>query len=247
MIADVHCHLNFDRFKKDRDEVVRRALIAGVVEIIDSGFDHISNEASLKISERYENIRSTLGLSPNRIGKSDYRFVISQIEENVHRIVGIGEVGLDLKKCPIPLRKQKEIFSKFITLSEELELPLIIHARKAEDKAFDMVKGRDITVVFHCYTGSPNLAEKIVDEGFYISISTLVCISDNVRKVAERIEIENMLLETDSPFLSPFKGRNEPANVIYALKEVATLKESNQEDLAKVIMKNVERVFNTYA
>ena len=65
MIADVHCHLNFDRFKKDREEVIRRALIAGVVEIIDSGFDHVSNEASLKISERYENVRSTLGLSPN--------------------------------------------------------------------------------------------------------------------------------------------------------------------------------------
>ena len=243
-IADIHCHLNFDRFK-DRDEVIRRAIISGVVEIIDSGYDFHSNEKSLSISESYKHVHSTFGFSPNRIGKADHRYVIDQIKENADKIVGIGEVGLDLKKCEVKIERQKEIFLEFIDLAEELGLPLIIHARKAEDKAFDLLKNRDVIAVFHCYTGSPSLAENITDSGFYISISTLVCISDDVRKVAEKIDLNRLMLETDSPFLSPFKGRNEPANVVYALREVAKLKETDESEVAAEIMRNVERVFNT--
>ncbi len=173
-IADIHCHLNLDRFNRDREEVIRRATISGVVEIIDSGYDFNSNEKSLCISGKYKQVHSTLGFSPSKIRREDHRFVLGQIRDNRDKIVGIGEVGLDLKKCEVPIEKQKEIFLDFIELAEEIGLPLIIHARKAEDKAFDLIKNMDIKAVFHCYTASPSLAENISNSGFYISISTLV-------------------------------------------------------------------------
>lgn len=244
-LADVHCHLNFDSFNRDRDEVIRRAKVSGVVFLIDSGFDYPSNERSLRVSESYEGfVFSSLGFSPNRIGKSDPRYVTNQIEEYRDRIVGIGEVGLDLKKAKASYEEQKEIFLQFVELAEELDLPLIIHARKAEERAFDLIKNRDVVAVFHCYTGSENLVPRIVDSGHYISLSTLVCFSENVKKIAEVIDEERLLLETDSPFLSPIKGRNEPANVRMAYETVAEIKEMEVDELSIKLIKNAREIFD---
>ncbi|NOY10606.1 MAG: YchF/TatD family DNA exonuclease [Archaeoglobi archaeon] len=244
-LADVHCHLNFDSFNRDRDEVVRRAKVAGVVFLIDSGFDYTSNERSLRVSGSYEGfVFSTLGFSPNRIGKSDPRYVANQIEENRDRIIGVGEVGLDLKKAKASYEQQKEIFLQFVELAEELELPLIIHARKAEERAFDLIKSRDVTAVFHCYTGSTSLVGRITDAEHYISLSTLVCFSDNVKRIAEVVDVDHLLLETDSPFLSPVKGRNEPANVKMAYETVASLQGVGVDELAIKLIKNAREVFD---
>lgn len=243
--ADIHCHLNFDSFNKDREEVIQRAKIAGVVFIIDSGFDYPSNERSLRVSRSHDGfIFSTLGFSPNRIGKSDPRYVVNQIMENGESIVGIGEVGLDLKKAKASYEEQKEVFLMFVDLAEELDLPLIIHARKAEERAFDLIKSRDVVAVFHCYTGSDALISRITDAGHYISISTLVCFSDNVKRIAEVVDVDHLLLETDSPFLSPVKGRNEPANVRMAYETVADIQGIDADELAIKLIKNVREVFD---
>ncbi len=244
-LADIHCHLNFDSFNKDRDEVISRAKVAGVVFIIDSGFDYPSNERSLRVSRSHDGyIYSTLGFSPNRIGKSDPRYVVSQIEESRDEIIGIGEVGLDLKKAKASYEKQKEVFMEFVDLAEELDLPLVIHARKAEERAFDLIKSRDVLAVFHCYTGSESLVGRICDAGHYISLSTLVCFSDNVRRIAEVVDVDHLLLETDSPFLSPVRGRNEPANVRMAYESVAELKGVDVDELAIKLIKNAREVFD---
>ncbi len=244
-LADVHCHLNFDSFNRDRREVLQRALVSGVVFIVDSGFDFPSNERSLRISGEYPDaVHSTLGFSPNRIGKSDPRYVVSQILENRERIIGIGEVGLDLKKAKASYSEQKDVFLTFVDLAEELDLPLIIHARKAEERAFDLIKSRDVVAVFHCYTGSESLVPRIVDSGHYVSLSTLVCFSENVRKIAEIVDEGHLLLETDSPFLSPIKGRNEPANVRMAYETVAEVKGMEVDELSIKLIKNAREVFD---
>ncbi|MBE8540359.1 YchF/TatD family DNA exonuclease [Geoglobus acetivorans] len=244
-LADIHCHLNFGNFKKDRNEVIRRAKIAGLSFIIDSGFDYGSNEKSLIISGQYDGyVFSTLGFSPNRIGKSDYRYVSGQISENLDSIVGIGEIGIDLKKAQAEYETQKEIFLHFLQLAEEFEKPAVIHARKAEEKVFELLKGRDVVAVFHCYTGSEKLAERIVDAGMYISLSTLLCYSENVQKIAEVVEPENVMFETDSPFLSPLKGRNEPANVQLAYQKFAEIKNMSVDEVAIKLIKNARNVFN---
>ncbi len=245
--ADIHCHLNFDRFNEDRDDVIRKAKISGLEFIIDSGFDHVSNERSLRISQAYEGyVYSTLGFSPNRIGKSDYRYAIDQIIEFSDRIVGIGEVGIDLKKARAGYEKQKEIFLEFVKIAEEIDKPLVIHARKAEEKVFNIIKNRDVTAIFHCYTGSENLMRRIQDAGFYISLSTLVCFAENVEKIAEKVDIDYLMLETDSPFLSPLKGRNEPSNVKYAYEKISQIMDINNDEVSNKLIKNASHVFDIH-
>jgi len=244
-LADVHCHLNFENFRRDFDDVVRRARVAGVLLIIDSGFDHISNERSISISGVYDGVlHSTLGFSPNRIGKSDHRFVINQILEHQESIIGIGEVGIDLKKAKADYSLQKKIFLEFVSLAEELDKPLIVHARGAEERVYNLLAGKDVRVVFHCYTGSKALASKIVDSGHYISLSTLVCFSKNVQEIALSLEPEHVLLETDSPFLSPDRGRNEPMKVSYAYKKLSEIYSIAIEELSSKLIKNVKEIFD---
>lgn len=240
-VIDAHCHLDFDNFKSDREEVIRRAKAAGVIAVINSGYDYYSNHRTLQIASNY--VFPTLGFSPNRIGKSSVEHVIQQIRENEGLIVGVGEVGLDTVKNSIPLKKQKEVFELFISLAEELQKPLVIHARGAEEEAFRMVSGRDVDVVFHCYSGNARLMKTIEDAGYYISLSTLVCFSEKHKELARRADVEKLLLETDSPFLSPFRGRNEPAYVIEALKAVSALQGMEAEELGLAIIRNTQKIF----
>ena len=246
-LADIHCHLNFYNFNGDRDEVIQRAKVFGVVFVIDSGFDYPSNERSLRISEKYDGyVYSTLGFSPNRIGKSDHRYAIDQILEFSDRIVGVGEVGIDLKKAKVGYEKQKEVFLEFVKLAEEINKPLVIHARKAEERVFNLIKSRDITAVFHCYTGSESLLKQIQDAGFYVSLSTLVCFADNVEKLVRHVNLDNLLLETDSPFLSPVKGRNEPSNVKYAYQKISQIMDINNDEVSNKLIKNAGEVFDIH-
>ena len=240
-IVDAHCHLDFENFKNDRDEVIRRAKASGVIAVINSGYDYYSNHRTLQIASSY--VFPTLGFSPNRIGKSSVEHVVEQIRENQELIVGVGEVGLDTVKNSIPLKKQKEVFELFISLAEELQKPLVIHARGAEEEAFRMVSGRDVDVVFHCYSGNSRLMKTIEDAGYYVSLSTLVCFSEKHKELARRVDVERLLLETDSPFLSPFRGRNEPAYVIEALKAVSVLQGMEAEELGLVIIRNTQKIF----
>jgi|Deesub1362A_J573_1020465.scaffolds.fasta_scaffold00063_4 TatD DNase family protein len=240
-IIDAHCHLDFENFKNDREEVIRRAKAAGVIAVVNSGYDYYSNYRTLQIASDY--VFPTLGFSPNRIGKSSVEHVIEQIRENEKLVVGVGEVGLDVVKNSIPLSKQKEVFELFISLAEELQKPLIIHARGAEEDAFRMISGRDIEAVFHCYSGNSRLMKAIEDTGYYISLSTLICFSGKHKELAKRVDLDKLLLETDSPFLSPFRGRNEPTYVIEALRVVSDLQGIEEEELSSVILENTQKIF----
>jgi TatD DNase family protein len=240
-IIDAHCHLDFDNFKNDRKEVIRRAKASGVIAVINSGYDYYSNHRTLQIASDY--VFPTLGFSPNRIGKSSVEHVVEQIRENEKLIVGVGEVGLDAVKNSIPLSRQKEVFEVFISLAEELQRPLVIHARGAEEEAFSMVSGRDVDVVFHCYSGSSRLMKAIEDAGYYISLSTLICFSEKHKELAKRVDVEKLLLETDSPFLSPFRGRNEPAYVVEALNVVSDLQGFEAGELGSIIIGNTQKIF----
>jgi len=242
-LVDSHCHIDFSNFDGDRKEVILRALRDGVIAIINSGYDYRSNERSLDIARDFKEVEATLGLSPNRIHVDDYRIVVEQIRDNEKKIVGIGEVGLDLLKAKASLEKQKEVFKQFLSLAEELNKPIVIHARKAESIAFDVVKNYDVLAVFHCYSGSEAVMKNIEDAGHYISLSTLVCFSEKHKKLAEKVNLENLILETDSPFLSPFRGRNEPKNVLYAAKFVAEAKGLDLEDVAETTTRNAQKIF----
>lgn len=247
-VIDSHCHLDFKHFNKDRDAVIENARKAGVVRMINSGVDYSTNSKSLELAKNYDFISATLGLSPNSIdGKNDpeIKMLLDQIEENASQAVGIGEAGLDYHHCKDShiREKQAEIFKKVIAIAESLNLPLVIHSRDAEQPALDMVKHLD-KVVFHCYSGTLPTMKEAQDRGYYISLATNVCRSAHHQILARNVSLDHLLVETDSPFLSPHKGRNEPANVLDSVRLIAGIKGLEPQEVAAQTAANTKRIYN---
>ncbi len=247
-IIDSHCHLDFPKFNRDREETILRARDAGVVGMINSGISLKGNCMSLELAEKYEDIHATLGLSPD-IGREgddkEINAILAQIEANAKKAAGIGEAGLDFQDCKTNEEREKQTasFKKVIELAKDLDKPLVVHARLAEAEVLKLVKGVD-TVIYHCYSGSVETMREIVDMGYYISLATLVCFSEHHRVLATEVPPENLLLETDSPYLSSRKGRNEPAFIVDSIPVVAQLKDMEPAEIAKLATENARRAFN---
>jgi len=244
-VIDSHAHLDFPSFNRDRDDVIERAIKNGVF-IINSGIDLKSNKKTLSLFRDREGIWITLGQSPNDL--KDLRAVEKNLEfikEHADEAVAIGEIGLDFyRERREEMRKiQKEVFLKFLKLAEELEKPVVIHARDAEREAFEMIP-EGVRAVFHCYAGTPELAKEIISSGHLISISTLVCFSRKHQEIAKALE-RGFTVETDSPFLSPRRGlRNEPFFVLDALKKISEIKEMREEEIVERVMRETKRFFD---
>ena len=190
----------------------------------------------------------TIGFHPTEGGK-DPEKIIELIKSNSERIVGVGEVGLDYhwEKEPEKHKIQKERFSKFIELAESLKKPIVIHSWDAERDCFEMVKNSKVNAVFHCFSGKRDLANEIISNGFHISISTQVLFSKNTRKIAKDIPLDKLLLETDSPFLSPDKEkdpRNYPWNIKLSAKKISEIKRISEEEVLMRAKNNAVKVFN---
>ncbi|AGF96711.1 Deoxyribonuclease YcfH [Methanosarcina mazei Tuc01] len=217
-IIDSHCHLDFPKFNPDREEAIQRARKAGVVGMVNSGISLKGNRISLELTEKNEDIHAALGLSPD-IGREgsdkDINAILAQIEANAGKAVAIGEAGLDFQDCKTDeeRRRQTASFKKVIELAKNLEKPLVVHARMAEAEVLELARDVD-TVIYHCYSGSVETMKEIVDAGYYISLATLVCFSEHHQTLAAEVPPENLLLETDSPFLSPRRGRYKISVVI---------------------------------
>jgi len=246
-IIDSHCHLDFPKFNRDREETILRAREAGVVGMVNSGISLKGNRITLELAEKNEDIYAALGLSPD-IGRGgedkEINAILAQIEENAGKAVGIGEAGLDFQDCKTNEERERQTaaFKKVIELAKNLDKPLIVHARQAEAEVLKLVKGVD-TVIYHCYSGPVETMWEIVDMGYYISLATLVCFSEHHQTLAEAVPLENLLLETDSPFLSPRKGRNEPAFIVDSVPVVAQLKDKEPAEIAKSTTENARRAF----
>jgi TatD DNase family protein len=250
-MIDTHCHVDFKEYNKNRNEVMGRAK-GKLSAIINSGASLGGNRRTLNLQEEYNGfLYSTLGFHPSKASKADESVIeqaLDEINTNIDLAVGIGETGLDFHEITDTnaRKRQMKLFEIFIKLSEEYELPLILHARGAEKKAFEMVKRVSSinNVVFHCYGGDSKTAELIVEEGYYISFSTIVCFSEHHQKLAKEIPISNILTETDSPYLSPFKGvRNEPAFVEEAVKIIAEKKSISFNEVDRKTGKNAKKIF----
>lgn len=247
-MIDIHAHLAFPDFDKDRDLVVakcKKELSAVVV----SSAKYDESLKVLDLASKNKNfLFATLGHHPTE--GDDYEGVLRLIKQNKDRISGVGEAGLDFhfEQDKNKRKEQEEIFQKFIDLAERLKLPLVIHSWDAENECFEAVKDRDLNAVFHCYSGSRELAKEILERGFYISISTQVCFSKNHKKLAKTIPLEKMLLETDAPFLSPNKTENEkrnfPWNIKISAEKIAEIKKVSKEEILESAKNNAVRLFN---
>ncbi len=246
-MIDIHAHLCFGDYDKDMDCIINRcrqelyAVIVGTARY-DEGVK------ALALSKKYPHfIFPTLGFHPTE-GGSDVNRIFDLIKANKDKIAGIGEVGLDYhwEKNPAKQSIQKENFSNFIDLAEKLKRPLVIHSWDAESECFEMVKGTSVDAIFHCFSGTRELAQDIVSQGFYISISTMILFSKNIRKIARDLPLDKLLLETDSPFLSPNKEqdpRNYPWNIRLSAEKIAAIKGITKNEILEKAKENAIRIF----
>lgn len=243
---DAHCHLEDKRFNRDRGEVIR-ACREKNVEIVTSGVGVGGCRRALEIKRKYRDIYLTLGFHPHSVRADDkvVEEVCKIIRDNEQDILAVGEVGLDIKDENLP--RQREIFQRFISLAEELDKPLVVHGRGLERECYNIINNRVVSM-FHCYSGDEKLARELVENGHYISISTLVCISSYHRHLVKNLDLENILVETDSPYLSPVRGKkNTPLNVIKVVEEIYKIKKEegySYREVLESIYKNTKKFFS---
>jgi len=230
-IIDIHCHLTFEQYNADREQVVAGAKKV-LKAVVTSGVEPGDARLALELSERHEGfVFATLGLHPIHVAGLTGQEVGEYAEfvsENRRRIVGIGEVGLDYHwvRDPLKVKKTKEVFVEFLGLAKELGLPVVLHLRGsgsgsgsgtssgALEEGLKTLLDEDIKkgkAVFHCFTGKPQLAERICEEGYFVSLPASIVRSKTMKKVAKRIPLSSLLTETDAPYLSPVEVEGEGA------------------------------------
>jgi len=245
MIVDVHCHLDFDDFNKDLDEVIERARKAGVVKIITSGTSKKSNEEILKIRDKYDIVEVSMGFYPTEVNLKNIDDEISFVREHKKDIFAIGECGLDYKEATNK-EEQQRCFKKIIKLSEEINKPLIIHSRKAEADVLDLLeKSSNKKIILHCFSANMKLVQRAIDLGYFFSIPTVITRLEHFKEVVKRVPLNKILTETDAPFLSSVKGgRNESAFIVETIKEIARIKDLDKKEVESIVFMNYQQVFS---
>ena len=188
-----------------------------------------------------------MGFAPQKIKQLSFEDSFREISQNAS-IVAIGEVGLDYHWISEPnwREKQQNTFRRFIELANTLNKPLVIHSRKAESDCINILERfAKVPVLMHCFAGNMSETERVIDLDWMISIPTAVVNRKKHRKIARKAPLEHVVVETDSPFLSPVpRKRNEPANIKYAIEELAKLKSTSFEEVDKSTTQNTNRFFN---
>lgn len=243
MFIDAHCHLEMC---KDPEQAIKNAKEKNVI-LITQGVNVESNRWALA-SGSHDNVKVALGLYPLdclKMSEDEISKELEFIESQKDKIVAIGEVGLDFKEDNKEHDKQKSVFAQFIELSKDLDVPIIVHSRKAELECIEMLEDQKASkVVMHCFSGSFNLIRKIITNKWFLTIPTNVTFSEHFQKVIELAPIEQLLCETDSPYLHPEKKRdNEPMNVIESYKKIAEIKKLPLEQVENQIENNYRRLF----
>lgn len=252
ILTDTHTHLYLENFNEDRKEAIDRAFDKGVKYLFLPNIDSTSIEDMLKLASEYPDYCfPMMGLHPGSVDK-DYPKELKTIEKWLHKekFCAIGEVGIDLYWDKTYYKEQEEAFLQQMHWASEMDLPLVIHSRKSLNEIISIIKkypNLDLTGVFHCFPGSPEDAEKIVDMGFKIGIGGVVTFKNaKMAKVVEKIPLETILLETDAPFLTPhpYRGkRNESAYIYFIAEKIAEIKQVDIEKVAEVTTKSALEMF----
>jgi TatD DNase family protein len=246
VFIDVHCHL--EMCKSDAAKIVGRARTAGVGIIINNSVNKNSNRKTLELASKFPEVKAALGYYPSEVinlSEGEFEDELAFIRKNKDKVVALGEVGLDLKENQ-DLEKQKMRFQKFIELSLEMDISLIVHSRKAELECIEILERMKAKkVIMHCFSGDFNLIKRIVENNWFLSIPANVAFSEHFQKIVGEVPIENLFCETDSPYLHPIRGKydNEPANVVESYKKIAEIKGISLEECEKAIEENYKRVF----
>ncbi len=252
MIFDTHAHYDDERFDEDRDALLKQLHQDGISYILNAGASPESLETCIELSEKYPFIYASLGIHPHDADKMNEDLInrIRNLSKN-EKVVAIGEIGLDYYYDNSPRDIQKYWFERQIELAKELKLPIIIHDRDAHEDTINILKKTDakqVGGIFHCFTGSAQMALDMIKLNLYIAIGGPVTFK-NARKtieVVDAVPLEKLLVETDSPYLSPepYRGkRNNSGYLVHVIRKIAEIKGISESEVAEATLANAKKVF----
>ncbi len=251
MLADTHCHLDFPEFNPDREEVIARARSGQIDFIINVGASITGSRMSLELSRQHDFIYASVGLHPHEADKYDQNTHSELIELAKHdKVVAIGEIGLDYYRNFSKVENQKKLFLSLLKLAKEMDLPVIIHSRLAQQDTLRILKEHlPLKAVVHCFSGDEIFLRECLNLGFFVSFTCNITYkkADNLRSLVDEVPLERLFLETDAPFLPPegFRGqRNEPAYVKFLAQEIARIKKVDIQEVARITTGNAKVFFN---
>jgi len=252
--TDTHTHLYLKHFEQDREKVIRQAIINGVDKMLLPNINSNTIKAMNKICTDFpKNCFAMIGLHPCDVKPETYKKELKIVEDELKtgNYIAIGEIGLDLYWDKTNLETQKDAFEFQINIAKNHKLPVAIHVRESFKEAIEIVEklnDKDLSGVFHCFTGSVNDAERIIDLGnFYLGIGGVLTFKNaGLHKTIEQIDLKHLILETDSPYLAPtpFRGRrNESKHIVNIAKKLAEVKGVSLEEIAEITSGNANSLF----
>ena len=257
-IFDTHAHYDDEQFNEDRAEVFENIRNAGVLKVVNIGCNMKSSKTSRKLSETVNGFYGAVGIHPSDADEFN-EDNLRELRELAlgERIVAIGEIGLDYYWDDFPREIQREAFEGQLKLARELDMPVVIHCREAAAETFEYMKkhaeilkneGKSVKGVIHCYSGSVEMAKEYVKLGYYIGVGGVLTFK-NAKKLVEVVEgrpLDNIVIETDCPYLSPvpFRGkRNDSANLIYVIEKISEITGKAIHEVAEKVWNNAHRLY----
>ena len=256
-LIDSHCHLDSTEFDSDREEVIQRALDAGVEHMvaIGTGNGPPDLEAGIRLAEKYPAFFATAGIHPHdaaKAGPGDYRRLVELLSHA--KVIAAGEIGLDYHYDFSPRAAQKSAFIEQMVIAAAARKPIVIHTREAWDDTFALLeqywKPHAIGGVMHCFSGGPGEAQRALELGFYLSFGGIVTYpkAAEVQTAAREAPLDRILVETDAPYLAPVPKRgkrNEPALVVHTARKLAELRGDSLENISRATTENFRRLLLT--
>lgn len=252
MLFDTHTHYDDERFTDDKYEVIERAHNSGIKYMLNASSDIASCSESVSLAEKYAYVYAAVGVHPHNVEQADHNTLnIIRDYAKSSKAVAIGEIGLDYYYDNSPRELQRQWFIKQIHMAIQLNLPIIVHNRDAHMDTLKIVKqeeAKKIGGVFHCYSGSVEMAREVLDNNFYISVGGVVTFKNasRISEVVRFVPEDMLLIETDCPYLTPepFRGkRNESSYIRFIAEKIAEIKGTSFEYIAYVTTENAKRLF----
>jgi TatD DNase family protein len=261
LLVDTHCHLNLNLYENDLDEVLERAWEQGLVRIMIPGVDLETSQSAVTLSERYPNLYAAIGIHPNDALHWNVQTLPELNELALHaKVFAIGEIGLDFYRDKAPRLFQLEVFQKQLDLAACLQKPVIVHSRNAMHEIWPTLKSWQENLihsknplattpgVLHSFEGSLEIAQEAIAHHFLIGVNGIITFQNAIQRqqITAKVPLENIVLETDAPFLTPhpFRGqRNEPALIMKVAQKLADLFSKSLPDVVDITAHNSDRLF----
>lgn len=252
IITDTHTHLYSEAFDEDRAEMIQRALDVGVERFFIPAIDSSYTQSMLDLESDYpENVFLMMGLHPTHV-KENYKEELAHVEEwlSKKKFYAVGEIGVDLYWDKTFLKEQQEAFAYQIQLAKKYQLPIVIHCRDAFDEVFEVLeqeKGEGLFGIFHCFTGTLEQAHRALSYNMKLGIGGVATFKNGkIDKFLNEIDLEHIVLETDSPYLAPtpYRGkRNESSYIIKVLEKLSFIYSMSEEEIASITTENSKKIF----